>query len=770
MVEKYAHWLQKHRLMIYIFSAVLACLTTLGLINFSFKVDYRTFFASDVLGYSEFLEMEEDFPASDDLAFVLAPGSGDVFSREVIDSLLWLKERLLKISFVERVETLTDYPFQTNTDGELYIGYVTDVPSPPYTLAFFREQALKDPMVAGTLVSHSGKSVAILVNYKLEGNNDLVVFPAAMEEVNQVKAEFSARYPESRLAIAGVLTYNHGIIDTAMTDLMILLPACSVIIYLILYFFLRSGRGAFFTMLIIGLTVGSTLGTWCWLGLPLNSASMSAPIAILALAVADCVHLSDSYLLVARDDPNSSRLSRVTHSLLLNSKAIFLTSLTSVLGFLTMNFCESPPYRDIGNLVAIGIAFAWLYSMTLFPALIGQFGLRHSKAQHHLNLTLHRVAGFICKHYKKILLLYGAVILLALSCMRLNTLDDNVVEWFDADVELRRDAEFIDQNHTGMYQLYYVIDTQIPDGILDPELLAEVDRFASWLRKQTEVVQARSLVDVFVNSYSAMSSREQRLPGSKGITKQILSTVEMLADDSSQLNSLVNRNRSALRIHVSLHTMTASEFIAFEQRVQDWLSVNRDRIGPDTHGISPTMMFAKLSQQIVPTMLVTTAIMILLISALLVLIFRSATLGMISLVPNLIPIGMAFGFWGLFSGHLGIALSIVSGASLGIVVDDSIHLLLKYQRARTQLMMSPPLAVTYAITRVGDALTITTLTLVAGFITLGFSSLQPNAELGTMLGVIIGLALVTDLLFVPALLLWIEERHPILGYERKSPS
>lgn len=766
MVIRYAKWLQSHRLWVYLLCAALACVASTGLYRFSFKVDYRTFFASEALGYGEFQYMEDNFSPSDDLAFVLAPPDGAVFSGQTIEALLWLKDRLSELSFVRRVETLTDYPFQVHTGDGLYVGYVTDEQAEPYTLAFFREQALDDPMIAGTLVSKSGQSVAILAKYQLAGKNDLREFPAAMAAVNGIRQDFSDRYPDTRLAIAGVLTYNHGIIDTAIDDLMLLLPVCAVIILLILYFFLRSWRGAFFTMLIIGISLTSAIGVWCWLGIPLNSASICAPIAILALAVADCVHLSDTYLLIGRDDPESRREARITQSLVLNSKPIFWTSLTSVLGFLTMNLCESPPYQDIGNLVAIGIVFAWLYSVTLFPALVGQYGLRDSRAQLHLNQVLHHLAGFICNHYRKVLVIYGLIIAASFACIPLNELDDNVVEWFDADVEFRRDAEYIDAQHTGMYQLYYVVNTGQPDGALDPALLNEIQHFSGWLRDQPEVVQARSLADLLANSYGAMTGRERGIPQDRVMTRQILSTTEMLVDDSSPLRALITPDRSALRLHASLHTMKASDFLDFERRSQDWLQSNTRIIRENSGGISPSMMFARLSQQVVPTMLVTTAIMILVISALLIFIFRSFSLGLLSLVPNLLPIGMAFGFWGMFSGHIGIALSIVSGASLGIVVDDTIHLLLKYQRARRQMQMEPPAAVRFAITRVGDALTITTLTLVAGFITLGFSSLQPNAELGVMLGGIIAMALITDLIFVPALLLWIEQRKPLFGFRK----
>ena len=770
MLPRYAQWLQHNRLAVYFACTVLTCVCAAGLMNFSFKVDYRTFFASDGLGQTELKAMEAHFPPSDDLAFVLSPKQGDVFTREAFEALIWLKAALQTLSFVESVESITDYPFQYHADDSLQIGYVTEAWDSDKELTFLKGLASTDPIVSGTLFGHSGKSLGLFVRYKLPGENDLVEFPAAKRDVEAIEANFAEKFPQFDLYVAGVLTYNHGIIHTSIDDLILLVPVCSLLIFAILYFFLRSLRGAWFTMIVIGVSLASSVGLWCWLGIPLNSASISAPIAILALAVADCVHISDSYLLSARDNPENSFTENTNQSLILNSKPIFLTSVTSVLGFLTMNFCDSPPYQDIGNLVAIGIGFAWFYSMTLFPVLLGQFGLRQSKAQLHLNEKLHRLSDFICKRYRGIVLGYGLLIVICLACISFNELDDNVVEWFDEDVSVRTHAEFIDAEHTGMYQLFYVVEGQNKFDALNPELLSQVDQFAKWLRTQPEVVQARSVVDLLRNSYSAMAGNNDRLPRDRVMSDQILEATQLMASDEQAITSLITEDRSTLRLHASVHAMAASEFIALEQRVQSWLADNAPLIHGKAKGISPSMMFAFLSQQVVPTMLLTTAIMIPLISLLLIFIFRSLNLGLLSLVPNLIPIGMAFGFWGLFSGHIGIALSIVSGASLGIVVDDTIHLLLKYQRARNEQNMAPAEAVRYAITRVGDALTITTLTLVAGFVTLAFSSLQPNAELGSMLAMIIGLALITDLLFVPALLLWLEERWPLVNWTGKLQS
>jgi len=175
------------------------------------------------------------------------------------------------------------------------------------------------------------------------------------------------------------------------------------------------------------------------------------------------------------------------------------------------------------------------------------------------------------------------------------------------------------------------------------------------------------------------------------------------------------------------------------------------------NGASPSVMFAHIGYRNIRSMLTGTTLALVLISLVLIIALRSLKIGLVSLIPNLAPAAMAFGLWGLFVGEVGLGLSVVTGMTLGIVVDDTVHFLSKYLRARREQHLNPPDAVRYAFSTVGMALTVTTLVLIAGFMVLTESPFKLNADMGLLTAVTIGFALIADFLFLPPLLMKVEK-------------
>lgn len=169
-------------------------------------------------------------------------------------------------------------------------------------------------------------------------------------------------------------------------------------------------------------------------------------------------------------------------------------------------------------------------------------------------------------------------------------------------------------------------------------------------------------------------------------------------------------------------------------------------------------MFAYISDRNIRSMLVGTFLAVVLISAILVGVLRSSKLGGISLVPNLLPAGLAFGAWGLFVGEVNMAVSMVSGMTLGIVVDDTIHFLAKYKRGRVEQGLDAPDAVRYAFSNVAQAIVVTSLILIAGFSVLATSDFALNSLMALLTAIAIGMALLADFLLLPALLIKLDSR------------
>jgi predicted RND superfamily exporter protein len=224
------------------------------------------------------------------------------------------------------------------------------------------------------------------------------------------------------------------------------------------------------------------------------------------------------------------------------------------------------------------------------------------------------------------------------------------------------------------------------------------------------------------------------------------------------LTNQINLDKSATRMTVMLHNMTTKTVLALEDRAQQWLK-NNVELSMRTDGASPTIMFSNIGERNIKSMLIGTTLALLLISLILVFALRSVKIGLLSLLPNLVPAALAFGLWGMMVGQIGLALSIVTGMTLGIVVDDTVHFLSKYLRARREKGLNSQDAVRYAFNTVGLALVVTSLVLIAGFFVLTFSAFQLNSDMAMMTALTIFFAIIADFLLLPPLLMAIDSEE-----------
>jgi hypothetical protein len=273
------------------------------------------------------------------------------------------------------------------------------------------------------------------------------------------------------------------------------------------------------------------------------------------------------------------------------------------------------------------------------------------------------------------------------------------------------------------------------------------------------VVNVYTITDTFKRLNKNMHGDDERwyrLPDQRNEAAQYLLLYEMSLPYGLDLNNQVNMDKSATRVSVVIKNVSAKDYIAFDERVMSWMLDNTPQIA--SVGSSPTMMFSHISINNTTSILASTLLALTTISAILIVALRSFSVGVISLIPNLLPIGMAFGFWGLLNGKIGLGLSLVAATSLGIIVDDTVHFLSKYIRGRNQNRLDPSEAIRYAFTSVGDALAITSFALIIGFITLSFSVFKLNSDMGLLTAVTLALALLFDFLLLPAIILQFDKR------------
>ena len=760
MGETFTHWIIRWRVAILLASAVLVIAVASGARYIEFSNDYRAYFSEDNPQLQAFEALQNVYSKTDNILFAIAPRGGQVFSRQTLASVEWLTAQAWKLPYANRVDSVTNFQHTRARDDELV---VSDLVSNAKTLSAreleqIRQVAVSEPLLARQLISPAADVTAVNVTIGLPGKS-LDEVPEVMAAARKLADELRAQNPDVDVYLTGAVPIDNAFGEQARRDMSTLTPIMYGVILLVTFLILRSLSGTFAVMLIVSLSTLLALGITGWLGIQLTPPSAGAPTVILTLAVAHSIHVLITILHGMRE--GLTKQAAIAKSIKLNLYPISLAALTDVIGFASMNFSEVPPFRDLGNIVIFGVVTSYLLAIVFLPALMSLLPLHVHPARTRTGLAMEQMGNFVVRRRMPLLMGMSLLVLGLVAMIPRNELNDNFVKYFDQTVEFRRDSDFVDAKLAGLDAVLYSLGAGGSGAVSDPVYLAKVEEFARWYREQPGVVHVASITDVMKRLNKNMHADDPawyRIPESRALAAQYLLLYEMSLPFGLDLNNQINVDKSASLMTVIMKSATSKEILAIEAQAQAWLAAN----APSTMqapGTGPSVMFAYIGQRNILSMLNGNLVALLLISVVMIFALRDLKLGLLSLVPNLVPAAMAFGVWGIFVGQVGLALSVVSVITYGIVVDDTIHSMTKYMQARRDQGMSPEQAVRYVFSTVGAAALAMTVILAAGFMVLAFSAFELNSSMGLMTALTIVLALVADFLLLPPLLMTFDRRN-----------
>ena len=757
-IQRYISFVITHPWQIFILTLLVVMSAGSGGRFIEFTNDYRVFFSEENPELQAFEEMQNIYTKTDNVLFVIEPEGTDVFNFSTLNMIAELTELSWQIPYSTRVDSITNYQHTLAKDDDLLVGDLVDSSSnlSLEDISYVREVALKEPLLVKRLISPSGHVTGVNVTIQLPGKS-LTEVPEVAQFSRELKSKLEASYPNHRIHITGLAMMNNAFGESSQNDMTTLVPIMFLTIIVVLGILLRSFSATISSIVMIFFTIIFAMGLMGWMGWKLTPASASAPTIIMTMAVADTVHLLVTFLHNLRKGIN--KVDAIADSLRINIQPIFITSVTTAIGFLSMNFSDVPPFHDLGNVVAIGVLFAFVLSVTTLPAMVILMPMRIKAREEQKNGVMNSFANIVIEHRKLLLLVMGGIALSLMAFLPQNKLDDQFVEYFDESVDFRQATDFSSQNLSGIYTIQYSLNQGESGGVSEPKFLEDVEMFSEWLRTQDEVMHVQSITDTFKRLNMNMHADDPafyRLPASREQAAQYLLLYELSLPYGLDLNDQIGIDKSHTRLIITLENLHTEEMLGIERRMSDWLDNNIADVAYTV--ASPSLMFAHIGKRNVNSMLAGTTLALIVISFILVLALRSRRIGLISLAPNLIPAGMAFGLWGLMVGQVGLSLSVVAGMTLGIVVDDTVHFLSKYLRARREKGMDEKEAVRYAFNTVGVALWVTSLVLVMGFLVLSQSHFSLNSDMGAMAAITIAIALIMDFLFLPPLLMKLEEK------------
>ncbi len=762
MLVRYTEWILKWRYLVIALSLVVVVVIGRGAPNLMpFSNDYRVFFSKDNPQLNAFEHLQNTYTKDDNVLFVISPKNGDVFTPQTLSAVQAITEEAWQIPHSIRVDSVTNFQHTYAREDDLIVNDLVTEPLSMGTdeLSYAKKVALKEPMLAKRLISADAAHTGVNITIQLPGIDQMKENPETVAYARKMLADAKVKYPDIEFRLAGMSMMNNAFPEASMADGKTLIPIAFGVITVVLLLLLKGFSGTAATLILVIFAIVIGMGAGGYTGIKLTPPSASAPIIILTIAIAGAVHLLVTML--QEIHKGMSKHDAIVESMRVNFMPIFLTSITTALGFLSLNSSDAPPFADLGNISTFGVVGAFILTVSFLPAIMYILPIN---ARHFVSGTgvMDKLGDFVVKKRNTLLISLSVAVLVLIAMIPLNDLNDVFVNYFDESIEFRRDTDFTTNNLTGTYTIAYSLDSGEKEGVSRPDFLAQVEKFSRWYEQQDEAIHISTITDTFKRLNKNMHGDDEsyyKLPESRELGAQYLLLYEMSLPYGLDLNNQIDVAKQSTKVNVVLKTISSNEILALEQRANNWMKLNT----PDlvTDGASPSIMFAHIGKRNIISMLSGTTAALILISLILVIALKSVKYGLISLVPNLFPAGVAFGIWGLIVGEVGLALSVVTAMTLGIVVDDTIHFISKYIRAREEQGLDSQQAVRYAYKNVGVALWVTSAVLIAGFMILAQSSFELNAGMGLMTSIIIAIALLLDFLLLPPILMAIDSDKKI---------
>jgi predicted RND superfamily exporter protein len=741
-------------------SIVVALISATPARRLEFSNDYRVFFSKRNPQLTAFEEIERIYTKNDTLLFVLKPATGSVFTREVLALVKGLTEAGWQIPHSIRVDSITNFQHTRAREDFLVVGDLVAEPEQlrPAELEEIRAVAIGEPLLRNRLISADGSTTGVNVRLQVPGQSQTEI-PEAVDSARRLLGQLRAQHPDIQVELSGSGMLSNAFAEAPQKDLSLLVPLMYTVLLATMLLLLRSITATLAAVGVVALSALTAMGFAGWMNLKLNGISACAPTIILTLGIANAIHILIS--LFAEMGGGASQRQALRESLRVNAEPVFLTSLTTVIGFLSLNFSDAPPLQDLGNITAVGIAAAWAYSMVFLPAVIAIVPVRSRRGAAASSAAMARLAEFVIAHRGALLLSMAALAVVLTSFIGRFEINDRPIEYFDESIEFRRAADFAQKHLVGIYGVSFSVSAGESSGINEPQYLRRLEAFAEWFRAQPEVTHVSVITDTLKRLNRNMHGDDPayyRLPETRNVAAQYLLLYEMSIPYGLDLNDQINVDKSATRVDVTFGDIDFKIVKRLKAEAEQWL---REHGLPSmqAEGASPAVMFAYIAERNIYAMLRGTGLAFALISLVLIVALRNLKIGTVSVIPNIVPIGMAFGTWAILFREVGFAVSVVAGVSIGIIVDDTVHFLSKYLRARREKKASSADAVRYAFATVGTALWVTSAILVFGFGALSLSAFWPNATMGMLTALAIAAALAADFLLLPPLLMLLDTKR-----------
>ena len=757
--ERWTYWIIKRRAAALVMTAVMTALFAMGIGRITINnANEQWFRAGDetVKRYKDF----QDYYGSDKFIIFLVP-TENAISVDALNRLSQLEEDLSTFTFGD-VPAFDDFNHLGNVRyvaGDAFsmevINLTDGIEMTEEGMAELKQRVERSGQYEGLLYSPDRRWVTLLAEIPIRSDDDKfhAYIARSLRELLG-----SPAYQNLDIRIAGGPMVDAELDALTVKESRLFGSLSALLNILVLVFLFKRLPGVFYPGVVVGGTIIWTFGTAGFLGIELGVVHVILPMMLVSVGISDAVHVLSDYQ--REYDPSLSRSARIAHTIAQIGLPCSLTTLTTCAGMLSLLLAPIPPIQSLGLLAAIGVFYALVLTLITLPALLSYAdlpprgeGVSLEDGRDRWDRMLLAIAGFNRRYYLPISLVSMAVIGASLFWATQVELETDFVKSFQPSHPLRSDFEFIDTAlGGGTSSLQVIIDSGQDGGVKEPAFMKAMLDYQLWVENNFDGVMTTTSVANIVREVNKVmmdgNPEEYRIPD----TREAIAS-ELLLYENGDPDGLFRTVTDDFRFaRVDVRTKTGGSHQA--SRLMTMAEEKAEEMLPPEASFKFTgisQLFVQMTKNLSSGQIRSYSAAGVMIFIMMLLVLRSLKLGALSMVPNLLPIIITLGLMGIMKIPLDFATLLIACIAIGIAVDDTIHLLIRYKRS-FQKSRHYGLALETSLTTSGRAMLFTTLILCAGFLMFAPSDMVSIARFGMLVALTLVLALVADFFVMPSLM------------------
>jgi len=712
---------------------------------------YRIWFEKDSQTLTDYDKFRSEFSNDDGIIVVFKDEDG-IFNKKALSSIQRLTEAFWELPHIDRVDSITNYQHvHTETDkpndvlvDDFIVEDLSEVNE--VYLADRKKVALSDSIIVDSFISKDGTTTMIFARLEPEANEDGDITTEMMGYITPL-IEAESNKTGYKYWLNGGPPMTQAFVDIAGKDAMTFTPLVFLSSMILLFMLFRRVSGALVPLAVVLFTFLSVLAVQTLLGYKLNNFTANIPVFIVAIGIADAVHIYSIWLMGKEEGLVNKEA--VENSITKNFLPIFLTSLTTTVGFSTLAISKVVPVATLGIATASGAVLAFVISVVWLPAVLLLLKKPVKKIQKQEETKMFRGYGAFIVRNDRMIIAMGTLIVAVMGIgLAFVKVDSNTIRYFAPEVEIRKSAEFTMDNLTGSMSYTVIVDSGKTDGIKEPEFMRTVEKFCTdyQLMFPKDVRDIISLLDT-IKKYNKIMNNSDSVPKERNLIAQYLLLYSMGLPQGMEITDQMDFDQRKLRINVLTNIVDTSKDIKMINFAKEWWA----KTSYSMNLTGQTAMYAYMQKDITDTLIYSLSLTILIVSLMMLLIFKRLKILWILLLPNLLPVVLVIGLMGWLGLTIDMGVAIAGAIIIGVAVDDTIHFLVKYFDARKR-GLSMVDTFDEVLHYAGRAIFFTTIVLSLSFSIFAFSTFTPNQNFGVVTAIALMLALIIDLLYLPALL------------------